>query len=108
MPSKTSSGSAGSFRFSLAYAPQSVLPLPPQIPSSSSTSIPSLHPPSSHTPNPYKCLIVGLPCGQFQGLSSSPKCLTTFPICFSVKVFPIIILLLQALIANIFLTFDGL
>ena len=54
------------------------------------------------------CLIVGLPCGQFQGLSSTDGFCTIVSILVLFKAWPIMILDLHALIANIDLTFDGL
>lgn len=79
---------------------------PERIPSTSpSTASPSLHP--FHSPRPARCLIVGLPCGQFHGFSISPMCLTTCSICFMVNTLPTMILLRQARIASIRWTFFG-
>src|SRR5271156_3185568 len=91
------------------YLLQASVSLP--LPSVSTSPNP---PPPSHSFHPpidsklVKCLIVGLPCGQFHGLSILPICSNTSFICLFDSVFPIIILLRHARMANIFRTFVGL
>lgn len=62
---------------------------------------PTLSAPSAISLKQAKCRIVGLPCGQFQGCSIVPMCLTTVCICLLFKAIPIMTLFLQALDANI-------
>lgn len=61
----------------------------------------------SHDCSLHRCLIVGLPWGQFHGLSSSAMCRTRVSIWPRLSGLPIIILLRHALIANILLTLEG-
>lgn len=58
---------------------------------------------SSHLSTPSssaRCRIVGLPCGQFHGLSSSPICRTIFSIALTGSARPTMTLFRQARMAN--------
>ena len=80
--------------------PNACQPMPaPFSFSSSSNPSPSFHALQSFSP--ARCLMVGRPCGQFQGLSISPMCRTTVSILFIFNVLPTMMLDRQARMASI-------